>query len=363
MRAELVSYLLGDLDDSTRQAIEERLKVDPELRDELERVRECLEGSDSKACSADAEYDLPDGLADRTADSVTDLAIGLNGLHQIPPDATSPPPTEASSRCSFRLVDATVAMGVMLALTMMLLPALSQCRDNSRRLACENNMRELGKVLVTYANQNHEYFPHVRPGENAGVFAVRLAENQLATQEQLREWLLCPGSQLQEQVTRGVVIVRVPTRQQLQQANQNGNLIQLTNFRRTMGGSYAYRLGYVHQDRYMPVKNLKNERIPVLSDRPTKVGCAWKSVNHGDCGQNVLYQDGHVDYLIGSHAPVIDDHLYINRSGEPAAGTNFNDVVLVGSEVTPGIMPAITRSSRVPRTPLPVPTLIIRRVR
>ena len=53
-----------------------------------------------------------------------------------------------------RLRIATVAAGVFLIGASLIMPALRQSRDTSRRIACQNNLRTLGTALFDYAQLN-----------------------------------------------------------------------------------------------------------------------------------------------------------------------------------------------------------------
>jgi hypothetical protein len=59
------------------------------------------------------------------------------------------------------------------------------------------------------------------------------------------------------------------------------------------------------------------------------------SANHGGCGQNVLYDDGHVCCLCRCTAAGCSDHIFLNSNGLVAPGTHAGDAVIVPSDVTP----------------------------
>lgn len=356
MREKLVCYLLGELDEAERAELEARLANEPCLRKELEQIRAGL-GLTGDADPA-SQHDCPDGLADRTADCIS----RLSALH----DGVDAP----CHKSRFTFVDVCVAAGVLLAVTAMLLPALPQSRATSRRLLCEDNMREIGKAMQLYAERNAFYlgdnadpavmrvkldrsvdsdrptkkprghFPYIRRDENAGMFAVRLVESGVMSQSELQRLLWCRASGLQEKLrnSKTRLIIVAPTPEQLEQAK--GEV--LAQLRRWMAGSYAYRLGYVDDDVYYPILNYENSRSPILSDAPTYTPDGWVSLNHGaKGGQNVLYQDGSVDFQVHCDCPAMDSDLFVNHNGKAAAGQGESDVVLVRSDLTPGLGPQI----------------------
>jgi hypothetical protein len=52
-----------------------------------------------------------------------------------------------------------VVMAVTLLLTGLMLPALSQVRENSHRVVCSSNLRQTGLALVMYADENWDHLP------------------------------------------------------------------------------------------------------------------------------------------------------------------------------------------------------------
>ncbi|TWT85454.1 hypothetical protein Pla123a_02610 [Posidoniimonas polymericola] len=338
MREKLVCYLLGELDDAERAALEARLANEPCLRKELEQIRSCLEGSHNEdeptadcpeAAALAAEGGCPEGLADRTAGAIS-KALAIH-------DGVDSP----CNRSRFTFVDVCVAAGVLLAVSAMVLPALPQSRASARRALCQDNMRQIGQALFRYADNHGDFYPVIGPDENAGMFAVRLVESGQMSQRELQRLLWCRASGLQDQLreSNSQFVVVAPTAQQLQQAK--GEL--LARIRRWMAGSYAYRIGYIDNGRYLPIKYFDSSRSPLLSDAPTYTEHGWVSVNHGvNGGQNVLHQDGHVRFQVRCDCPAVDRDMFVNYSGQAAAGEGKSDIVVVRSDLTPGVPRNVT---------------------
>ena len=70
-----------------------------------------------------------------------------------------------------------------------------------------------------------------------------------------------------------------------------------------MGGSYAYQFGYMDEDRYCAIRNEGSCRKAILADGPSDELEHHSSANHGGCGQNTLFQDGHVAFVTSSTLP------------------------------------------------------------
>ncbi len=259
MREQLVSYVLGDLSAAERQAVEERLASDEHLRAELAQIRACLAGA-----ALDEDGDCPPDLAHRTACNVRTLAdSGTFTLNGEPIENNS-----SQAACGLALLgghwsaaDAVVAAGVVLAVTMLLAPAIRSSRDSAQRIGCENNLRQLGQVLVLYSNENGGYFPQIRLHDNAGMYTLRLAEEGFAERDELSQLVLCPAQSgtAQSGSTQAVVL---PTLEQFHHARDQ----LLRQFQRRMGGNYAYRLGYM-QGANLPPREELGRLPPAAAER------------------------------------------------------------------------------------------------
>lgn len=68
-----------------------------------------------------------------------------------------------STRGGFSLVELLVVLAVIGVLVALLLPAVQQARETSRRMACTNNMKQLGIALHVY-HDTHLVFPYREGG-------------------------------------------------------------------------------------------------------------------------------------------------------------------------------------------------------
>lgn len=333
MTDELLSYLLDDLPEDRRQEVERRLEVDPEWRAELARLKECLaQGDESETDSPTPSDDLVDRtccLVDRVCNR---LALGA-GLSEA---------NEPAKRSSWSLSNVLVVAGIVLIGASVLLPAIRQGRDASRRISCENNLLTLGTALYEYVKKNpRRQLPVIGAQENAGAYAMKLADAGIISRRQLARTVVCPDTPLADQVRTQRVMIAIPSREQLERAN--GKV--LIRWWRTMGGSYAYRIGYFDEEGvYQPPRYNGDKYAPLLGDAPSLQLPGVRSPNHNG-GQNIIRQDLSLKFVTDCAADLtgcrrktksgVGDHLYLNNDNRHAAGIGPDDVVLARSEYTP----------------------------
>ena len=330
MRELLIRYLLGELDGREQVELDSRLAADPALRRELEHLRTCF----SAACEIDeTTADAPRGLAERTTERVA------GGSDELPLDdylsdraaalaAVSDPPAGV---LGWSLADLTVAGGVVLAVSMLLFPALGDSRNATRRTVCQNNQRQLWLVLANYAEDHGRFYPRIGPHENAGNFAVELVEKGYIRADDLAVLLVCPGAPLADAIRSGQFVLRIPNSAALRSMSP----AQLAVARRNMSPFYAYRFPYRIGQEYRYIRDQRLPLSPIFSDTSGAAQDGFMSPNHGGDIVQLTSQDGSVKSLRSCTVPGFNDDLFLNSLGVVAAGLGRQDTVLGRSEATP----------------------------
>ncbi|MBN2448653.1 MAG: prepilin-type N-terminal cleavage/methylation domain-containing protein, partial [Phycisphaerae bacterium] len=68
------------------------------------------------------------------------------------------PGRRAAAR-GFTLIELLVVVAIIALLISILLPSLSNAREQGKRAVCMSNMRQMGIALLSYSLENREYVP------------------------------------------------------------------------------------------------------------------------------------------------------------------------------------------------------------
>jgi hypothetical protein len=186
-------------------------------------------------------------------------------------------------------------------------------------------------VLANYAEDHEDFYPRIRPHENAGSFAVQLVEKGYIRAEDLAVLLVCPGAPLADAIRSGQLVMRIPSSAALRSMSP----AQLAAARRTMSPFYAYRFPYRVGQEYHYVRDERRALSPIFSDTSGSRRDGFMSPNHGGSIVQVMSQDGSVKSLRSCTVPGLNDDLFLNAMGLVAAGVGRHDTVLGRSEATP----------------------------
>lgn len=152
-RERLREYLLGTLPERERAEVESRLAESAEWRAALDVERGALALLD-----ASSDETPPAGLSERV---MAEIGREQDEAPQI-----------RRSRFSLALIMTSLAVvGVLMAIMM---PALSRSNEAARRASTQNNMKQIGLVLKMYANESPgELYPPMAPYPDVWMFDLQ----------------------------------------------------------------------------------------------------------------------------------------------------------------------------------------------
>ena len=321
MRDDLVGFVVCALDETEHTEIQQKIDSNELLRRQVQLARQSL-----RPLEHDSDIvHPPKRLAERTTQMIADYA--QDGSPPSPPatgSLSSAPPTDMfSDNRSWTMSDFVVAAGVCVAAACLFFPALVNSRYHAQRLACEKNLGELGTAMAAYSSDNGGYLPAVPTSgkyARAGIYAPKLlAKNGHLSSSSFH----CPAN-------ARTIVLRIPSLKDIYSAEET----QLVKLYETMGGDYAYSLGFVANGQLHRQRDHgSNGRfIPVLADAPHDPYLEVPVSSHGR-GQNVLFQDGHVSYLPSRKRPGSkNDDLFLNDDEQLEEGLHAEDAVLAKSD-------------------------------
>ena len=296
MHQQLLGHLLGALDDDEQHVLDERLEHDEEFCSALLQWRRRLAPLESMR----PDYEPPPGLAERTCryvaayPPISDEAPSQGSTGKMS-DSPAPPGWIASVGWP----DAAVVILLLAIAVFLVFPAIENSRFESRVASCQEGLRQLGLVLMQYSDQQPTELAGLADNGRltpAGLFAIgRLRDGCVQRTVCPNAWLAAQGipcmmcdETRSENATRlgpGLAYVagaEVPAKFPPQPRSRGADSWLGTWRNGTTDGWRPSRL---------------SAEVPLLADAPSADLPGQNYPSHGGRGRNILFQDGHGEFL------------------------------------------------------------------
>lgn len=252
------------------------------------------------------------------------------------------------------LVEVTVVVGIIALLIGILIPTAQAVRHQSFITQCASHLQQLGAAMRMYVDENRSlprttYAPGAPLTAGTGIKSadpfgidgplpndVTASIHLLRRTQKLEASLfVCPFSEPERAIVDPA------------DARRRSNF---TDYRANLG--YSFAVPYPAEGASMPrpsrllsKSNIlaadinpglagldDNVALPTLRS-PSRLQTMANSANHAKDGQNVLYGDGHVDWVTSAFAGPLEDNIYTNRRNETWAGpVDDLDVMLLPTD-------------------------------
>jgi prepilin-type N-terminal cleavage/methylation domain-containing protein/prepilin-type processing-associated H-X9-DG protein len=191
-------------------------------------------------------------------------------------------------RNAFTLIELLVVIGIIAILTSLLLPVVGRARESANRAKCGSNLRQIYIGINLYASDHRGLLPNGNDvggdgSDDLGLVLVELANRYVASNKRDADGINYVGQ---------VRVFKCPSDQQDEQES-----INTSDYDGPTSARMSYEFFSLWWDNADPLKIARVKQTALAWDLEAGSSKLLGLQNHAAKGGNVVFGDGHVEWL------------------------------------------------------------------